>query len=94
MLSKILLPREAGAGAALAVIERAEERLLGAAVHLVHLALVTKKTATVGKTLELLAALYIALVRPVVLVHVLAPFALAIEDLSSALSVAAVHLAL
>jgi|TARA_R110002003_G_scaffold31_7_gene1899 hypothetical protein len=72
VLSKILLPREAGARTALAIVEGTEERLLCAAVHLVHLALVTKKSAAVCKALKFLAALDVALVRPIMLVHVFA----------------------
>jgi hypothetical protein len=41
-------------------------------MHLVHLALVTQEAATVGEALQLLAACNEALVRAVMLVHVLA----------------------
>jgi hypothetical protein len=70
VLSKILFPGEAGAGAAFAVAERTEERFLGAAVHLVDFALVAKESATVGEALKLLAAFDVALVGTIMLVHV------------------------
>jgi hypothetical protein len=41
-------------------------------MHLVHLALMAEEASTVGEALQLLAALDIALVRSVVLVHVFA----------------------
>jgi hypothetical protein len=72
VLSKILFPREAGAGTALAVVEGTEEGFLGAAVHLVDFALVSQQSATVGEALELLAAFDVALVGTVMLVHVFA----------------------
>lgn len=72
MLSEIFLPREAGARAAFAVVEGAEERLLGATVHLVHFTFVPEKPATVGEALQLFAAWDIAFVGAVMLVHVLA----------------------
>jgi hypothetical protein len=53
-------------------MERTEERLLGAAMHLVYLALVAEKAATVSEALELLTALDVALVRSVMLVHMFA----------------------
>ena len=72
MLSEIFFPREAGAGAALAVVEGAEEGFLGPAVHFVHFAFVAEQAAAVGEALEFLAAFDVAFVRTVVLVHVLA----------------------
>ena len=41
-------------------------------MHLVHLALVTQQSAAIGEALQLLTTLYIALVRAVMLVHMLA----------------------
>lgn len=72
MLSKVLFACEAGARAALAVIEWAEERLLGSAMHLVHLTLMAQEAAAVCEALQLLTAWHKALVRAVMLVHVLA----------------------
>jgi hypothetical protein len=72
VFSKILFPRETGARAALAVVEAAEERFLGSTMHLVHLALVPQETATVREALQLLATFDVALVGPVMLVHVFA----------------------
>ena len=70
VLSEVLLPCEAGARAAFAICEGAEERLLGTAVHLVYFALVTQKTTAVSEALQFLASLYETLVRSVMLVHV------------------------
>ena len=72
VLRQVLFPCEAGARAALAVCEGAEERLFGAAMHLMYFALVTQETTAVGKALQLLAPLDETLVGPVMLVHVLA----------------------
>lgn len=72
MLSKVLLPCEASARTAFAVGKRAEEGFLGAAVHLVDFAFVAEESPAVGESLEFLAALDVAFVRAVVLIHVLA----------------------
>jgi len=93
VLSEIFFPREAGAGAALAVVEGAEEGFLGPAVHFVHFAFVAEQAAAVGEALEFLAAFDVAFVRTVVLVHVLAPFTLPIEEESCTILVPADHLA-
>lgn len=94
VLSEVLLPCEAGARAALAIIEGAKERLLCATMHLVHFALVAQETPGVGEALKFLTALDVTLVRPVVLVHVLAPFAFSLEQLPCAFFLLAVKLAI
>jgi hypothetical protein len=72
MLSQVLLPREAGAWAAFAVVEGTEERLLGTAVHLVNFTFVAKKAAAVSEALKFLATLDVTLIRSVMFVHVFA----------------------
>jgi hypothetical protein len=72
MLSQILLSGEPSARTAFAVVERAEERFLRPAMHLVHFAFVAQEPAAVGEALEFLAAGDGAFVGAVVLVHVFA----------------------
>lgn len=70
VLSKVFFPREPGARATLAICERAKERLLRSAMHLVHFAFVTQETAAICETLQFLTPLDEAFVGPVMLVHV------------------------
>lgn len=63
-------------------------------MHLVHFALVAQEPAAVGEALQLLAALDVAFVGTVVLVHVFAPLALSIECKTGAVLVLAYHLSL
>ena len=70
MLHQVLLPRKTGAGAALAVGERAHAESFGSAMLLVHFALMAKQAVGIGKALDLLAAGFVADVWPVVLVYV------------------------
>lgn len=72
VFGQILFSCETRTRATFAVCERTEERFLGATMHLVHLALVTQESTAVREALELLASFDGALVRAVVLVHVLA----------------------
>lgn len=70
VLCKVLLSGETGARTAFAVGVRAVERLLGAAVHLVHFAFVSQQATRVGEALELLTTCVSALVGTIMLVHV------------------------
>lgn len=70
VLGQVLFPSEAGTGAPFTIGEGAEERLLGATVHLVNFTFMAQQSATVGKALKLFAAFDVALVWPIVLVHV------------------------
>jgi hypothetical protein len=72
VLVQVLFPREPWARGALGVRVGAKEGFLSASVHLVDLALVAEKPAAVGEALQLLAAGDLALVRPIMLVHVFA----------------------
>lgn len=92
VLSKILLPCEAGARATLAICERAEEALLGSTVHLVYFALVTQKSTAVGEALELLASFDETLVGSVMFVHMFTPFTFSVKCESRAFLVLANHL--
>ena len=94
VLGKILLPREAGTRATLAVVEGAEERLFGSTMHLVNFAFVAQEPSTVGEALKLFAAFYETLVGPIMLVHMFAPFAFAIEYYSCTILVIAHQLSL
>lgn len=76
MLVQVLQPREPLPEVALAAGMRAVQEVLGAAVLVVDLALMAQQAAGVRKTGELLAALPLAVVRAVVLIHVLVPLAL------------------
>ena len=94
VLCEVFLACEPRSGAALAVGERAVEGLLSSTMHLVHFALVAQEPAAVGEALQLLAALDVAFVGTVVLVHVFTPLALSIECKTGAVIVLAYHLSL
>ena len=70
VLGKVLLARETGAHATLAVLVGAEEGLFGAAVHLVHFALVAQEATRVGEALQFFAAFVSAYVGTVMFIHV------------------------
>lgn len=91
---EVLLPGEAGAGAAVAVFKGAEQRHLGRQVHLVHFALVSQQTPRVREARVELAPGLAALIGPLVAVHVLVPLADPLERLvlAAAVDVVAVHL--
>lgn len=70
MLDEIFPSRKPSAGASLAVAVRTHRRGFGAAVLAVDFALVSEKTAGVGKAENLLASALFADVGTIVLVHV------------------------
>ena len=72
VFGQVLFSCETRTRATFAVCEWTEERFLGATMQLVHLALVTQESTAVREALELLASFDGALIRAVVLVHVLA----------------------
>lgn len=72
MLVEVLLPREALARVALAVGMRAVDSLLGAAVLAVDFTLVAKQAARVCEAGQVFAAVSLAAVWSLVLIHVLA----------------------
>jgi hypothetical protein len=72
VLSKIFLARKSLAGAAVAIGIGTHHGLLGLVVLLVDFALVAQEAARVGKALNLFAIRFVALVRPIVFIHVFA----------------------
>lgn len=72
MFAKVLLACEPVAGASVAIGIGAHQRLLCVGVLLVNFALVTQKTARVGKALNLITAGLEALVGTVVFIHMFA----------------------
>lgn len=69
MLFQVLLTRKAVARAAVTIGIWAHQRLLSARVLLVDFALMTEKSARVGKPLDFVAPGLHTLVRPVMLIH-------------------------
>lgn len=82
VLSEVLFPREAGAGAARAVEDGAEQGFFFEfAIRLVDFAFMAQEAAAVGEAVKFLAAFDVAFVGTVVLVHVLAVTIVSMESM-------------
>lgn len=75
MLHKVLSSRETRARAPLAIFVRTHAPRLGPTMLLMDLALMSQQTTAIREPEDLLAATLFADIRPVMLVHVLRPFA-------------------